>query len=91
MDEDIADYIDEVVNNADLTDADVFDDRYRDLTVSHLADIVKLAKSAYMAFSNFDCDILLLMWLKKRGIGYEIVSEFDFDRNKYKGYVFLEL
>jgi len=70
---------------------DMLEKKYSDLTLEDLNNLINMAKITDKLM-DIELDELLLLWLHFKDIKYEIVSEYNFDKEKAKkeGYVIIE-
>lgn len=94
LDEDKADRFSEslekLINKVEDFNFEILETKYSDLSVNDLSKIVNLASSCWF-LDELNLDILLLAWLKKENIDFNIVSEFDFEEKDYKGYLIIRI
>ena len=90
--DELEDYIEEALDEIlEMEDIEYMDEvKVKDLTISDLAELYNSHQILSKLVTIDDAIVFLLYFLKKRGIEYEIVSEFEFDKNKYKGFKIVE-
>ncbi len=88
------DSFDKIIDEEDV-DNDIYLDlenvKIFDITIKELA-LLYSDHEIMRCIKGIHIDKLLLYWLKTKGIDFEIESEFNIDKEKYKseGYIFLE-
>ena len=78
------DNLKELIQESEKIPIEIFDVKYSDMTISDVSKIVSVAEKSSYTFSDFDRDLLLLAWLEYNNMDFEIVSEFNFNEQKYK-------
>ena len=95
LDESVENAMDEILEFIEKQPVDIsmdlFHKKYNDLTLGDLEILLRAFRLVYLV-SGEDFDKILLYWLRRKNINYEIVSEYNFNKEKYKkeGYLILE-
>jgi len=82
IEEYITNALNSIIDNGDI-DIDTSDLKVSDITVKDLCILANAYENA-STLSQLEIDKLLLYWLDRRNIGYEIKSEHNVDTKKYK-------
>ena len=95
LDESVENAMDEILEFIEKQPVDIsmdlFHKKYNDLTLGDLEILLRAFRLVYLV-SGEDFDKILLYCLRRKNINYEIVSEYNFNKEKYKkeGYLILE-
>ena len=93
VDEDSLDFIEnaytKLLNVLEDFNSELLHENLQSIDLSDFADMITITRQADIIFSDFHIDYLLLLWLKKKGIEFEIISEFEYEKqkSKYKNYI----
>lgn len=70
-------------------DSEIFEKKFKDIAMGDFSKLVGLSESANSTFLDFSDVLGLFLFLDLYSIEYEIISEFDLKKEKYKGYKFM--